>query len=412
MSLDEADPQQASVLAKCPFCSETFPPHIMTNHCNYCVDMLGQAEVVKMKRRLLAEAQIREAEAAKSNKGAVGGGVASTLRGMVSQNKIRFQEDGFDLDLTYITPRVIAMGFPSHGTEGYYRNPIDEVERFFETRHKNHYRIYNLCSERQYDHPNRFGGAYRRFPFDDHNPPSPISVIPRLCEDAAEWLAADPLNVLAVHCKAGKGRTGLIIAAFLMSTNSTLRKADDALKCFGDSRTHDGKGVTIPSQIRYVRYWETMLTQHNSCEPSPRILRLEKVVVHGSIKHGGCDPYFLVLAGSKAEILDSRKRLPTKLAQREWGFEWDLSGRGKEIQLCGDIKFVFKAKAGIFRGEDHLFHCWLNTGFAPESIRLDKGHLDKACKDTKHDTYREDLVVELFFTTVRQQGNVVVGIAR
>ena len=253
MSLDgAAEAGQTSILARCPFCNETFPPHIMTNHCNYCVDMLGQAEIVKMKRRVLAEAQIREAEAAKSTKGAVGGGVASTLRGMVSQNKIRFQEDGFDLDLTYITPRIVAMGFPSHGTEGYYRNPIDEVERFFETRHKNHYRVYNLCSERQYDHQNRFGGAYRRFPFDDHNPPSPISIIPTFCEDAAEWLGADPLNVLAIHCKAGKGRTGVMIAAFLMSTNSTLRKADDALKCFGDSRTHDGKGVTIPSQIRFV----------------------------------------------------------------------------------------------------------------------------------------------------------------
>jgi len=53
----------------------------------------------------------------------------------------RFQEDGFDLDLTYITDRIIAMGFPSQGTEAYFRNPLSEVQRFFNTRHAEHYKV-------------------------------------------------------------------------------------------------------------------------------------------------------------------------------------------------------------------------------------------------------------------------------
>ena len=35
------------------------------------------------------------------------------VQGLVSKKKLRFVKDGFDLDLTYITERFIAMGYPS-----------------------------------------------------------------------------------------------------------------------------------------------------------------------------------------------------------------------------------------------------------------------------------------------------------
>ncbi len=63
------------------------------------------------------------------------------------------------------------------------------------------------------------------------------------------WLLKDDDNVIAVHCKAGKGRTGLIISAYLVHAGLAPHTTA-ALKMFGDIRTHDGKGVTIPSQMR------------------------------------------------------------------------------------------------------------------------------------------------------------------
>jgi len=51
------------------------------------------------------------------------------------------------LDLTYITDNVIAMSFPSSGLQRFYRNPKEEVRRFFETKHPGKYKVYNLCSK-------------------------------------------------------------------------------------------------------------------------------------------------------------------------------------------------------------------------------------------------------------------------
>jgi len=50
------------------------------------------------------------------------------IRKLVSGNRQRFTEDNINLDLTYITPNLIAMSYPSSGFESVYRNPIEKVK--------------------------------------------------------------------------------------------------------------------------------------------------------------------------------------------------------------------------------------------------------------------------------------------
>ncbi|CAM6101012.1 unnamed protein product [Calypogeia fissa] len=89
------------------------------------------------------------------------------VRSLVSKKKRRFRENGFDLDLSYITPRTIVMGFPAEGKEGLFRNPLPEVMRFLTTYHDSHFKIINLCAERECD-PSKLGGNVERIPFEDH----------------------------------------------------------------------------------------------------------------------------------------------------------------------------------------------------------------------------------------------------
>jgi hypothetical protein len=122
-------------------------------------------------------------------------GPANTIRGFVSLKKHRFQQDGFDLDLSYIGAdrRLIAMGFPTSGIEAVYRNPLSETVRFFKTYHHGRFRVYNLCAEprRQYD-PARFeaeGGSVATYPFLDHNACA-LALLRPFCEDVHAFLGA------------------------------------------------------------------------------------------------------------------------------------------------------------------------------------------------------------------------------
>ena len=49
------------------------------------------------------------------------------LRQLVSGNRRRLKAEDYNLDLTYITSRIIAMSYPSSGVESWYRNPIEKV---------------------------------------------------------------------------------------------------------------------------------------------------------------------------------------------------------------------------------------------------------------------------------------------
>jgi hypothetical protein len=214
-------------------------------------------------------------------------GASWKLSHLVSKKKKRYQGDGFDLDLAYVTDRIIATGFPAEGREGVYRNSFKETYRFLTTKHGGHFAVVNLCCEpnRQYD-VSKFGGApVYRFGFEDHNPP-PLQMISEFCRVANAFLDQHPSNVLAIHCKAGKGRTGTMISCLLLD-----RYADknitplDALQYYGKMRTHDDKGVTIASQTRYVRYYGAIVAQRR-LSPAPPVLRAHRLRVSKLVLSG------------------------------------------------------------------------------------------------------------------------------
>ncbi|CAI0557441.1 unnamed protein product [Linum tenue] len=301
-------------------------------------------------------------------------------RHAVSQNKRRYQDGGFDLDMTYITENIIAMGFPagdmSSGffgyVEGFYRNHMEEVIKFFEMHHKDKYKVYNLCSERLYD-ASLFEGKVASFPFDDHNCP-PIQLIISFCHSAYSWLKEDIENVVVVHCKAGMARTGLMISSLLLYLKF-FPTAEESIDYYNQKRCFDGKGLVLPSQIRYVKYFERTLTYFNGENQPGRRCMLRGFRLHRC-------PYWIrpaiTVSDHNGVLFSSKKHSRTKdLSPEDYWFSapkkgvmvFALPGEPGLAEVAGDFKVQFHDRQGDF-------YFWLNTTMMENRTILNTGDMD------------------------------------
>ncbi|XP_022079666.1 phosphatidylinositol 3,4,5-trisphosphate 3-phosphatase and dual-specificity protein phosphatase PTEN-like [Acanthaster planci] len=341
--------------------------------------------------------------------------MAAKLRELVSKNKTRYIDDNFDLDLTYICNNVIAMGFPAQSLESVYRNDMESVVKFLDKKHPDHYKVYNLCSERNYD-TSKFYNRVAHYPFDDHNPPK-IELIQPFCDDVEKWLKEGKENVAVIHCKAGKGRTGVMICALLLHQGKC-KTAEEAMEKYGEKRTRDGKGVTIPSQRRYVQYYGEIIRNKLTYETVTLLLQRVQLETVPMMSNGSCCPYFVVYK-QKVKVYTSEVVKGIKRGERI--IEFDIP---TTVPICGDVKVEFFHKPSML-DKKSMFHFWFNTFFVIHPITeqgrpgsatcntevipvanggeelvmgLNKDALDKAYKDKTNKLYSPNLKIRLYFT--------------
>lgn len=270
------------------------------------------------------------------------------IRRRVSQNRKRLVEGRYDLDLTYITDNIIAMGYPADKTiQTIIRNHINHVSKFLRERHQNSYKIFNLCAESDYDF-NYFQNMVEVIPFEDHNPPKFLQIC-EFCAKADSWLKEKFGNVIIVHCKAGKGRTGTMISCYLIHSKLSSTPFI-AMREFEKKRTKDLRGVTIPSQRRYVEYYGDFL-KNNRVYKDLEIQILSIVISQVP----NFDSKHLSLQIHKKDqdkkLYDSRL---VKVGSNEGNiFRFNISDSNS---ITGDIKIIFLNKT-----KDVLFSVTFNT---------------------------------------------------
>ncbi|XP_061478372.1 phosphatidylinositol 3,4,5-trisphosphate 3-phosphatase TPTE2-like isoform X2 [Rhineura floridana] len=325
-------------------------------------------------------------------------------RRMVSENKRRYTRDGFDLDLTYVTARVIAMSFPSSGKQSFYRNPIKEVARFLDTKHEGHYKVYNLCSEQGYD-PKIFHYRVERIFIDDHNVPT-LEEMLQFTKSVRQWMLQDDNNIIAIHCKGGKGRTGTMICVWLIE-NSLFESAKDSLEYFGERRTDKStsskfQGVETPSQNRYVGYYATMKFSYSLQLPPVRPLEIKNIklyAIHGVGKGNGSDLRVKI-------IMEKQVIFHCVCATQEncklffdGENDWVVIGLECCPVVSKDVKVRFESSSVIPKGYDNCaFFFWFHTAFVDDNrLYIPRNEVDNLHKPRMWKMFRENFAVELNF---------------
>ena len=176
---------------------------------------------------------------------------------LINSNNRRFIDRKYNLDLSYITPRIIAMGFPTTFPKSLLKNSVTDVADFLNERHGNSYLLIDL-SEKKYD-ASLFKGMVEDYQMINNKSPDLLKIF-EICEKIYDYLNRDIFNIIALKCKEGKGYVGVIICCFFLYIKK-FKKLEDAFHYYSYKRLYKGEaGISQPSHKRYVNYFFNILT--------------------------------------------------------------------------------------------------------------------------------------------------------
>nr|XP_020146001.1 phosphatidylinositol 3,4,5-trisphosphate 3-phosphatase TPTE2-like isoform X17 [Microcebus murinus] len=330
--------------------------------------------------------------------------VEQLARRMASGYATQDTEGELHLDLTYVTERIIAVSYPTSRRHSFYGNSITGILWFLDSKHRNHYQVYHLCSQRY--NPNHFHDRVTRIIIDNHSVPSLREMV-AFSKDVHRWLAKDEKNVAVIHAQEGKGRTGTMVWVCLIA-RGLCSTAQDSFHHFG--RRQIGKSISIkyegvetPSQHRYVEYFEEVKRFNFWTLPPIKWLLLKKIIIysiHGLGRGNGRD-----LA---MEMIMKRKKVFSLSSSKNARIFHDSESNRVMIfpfncpLLCEDVNMQFFIGSASLEQHKCQFSFWFHTSFINNSrFYLPRNELDKIHKPKTWENFPDDFAVEIQFRELK-----------
>jgi len=360
------------------------------------------------------------------------------------------------LDLDYITDRIIIMG------DFYHNDTLNLIRNHLNQHHYDHYRIFNLSPEPEYNIEQDVENV-KNYPFNEHNPCA-LHIIIQFCEEVNNYLKISSRNTIVIFSKTGKyspysiptyttsiivihhnhhhhhhqpdtlvtlhlfsligmGQSCMLAACFLLHC-SAFTDSDQAIKLINERRRRSNDNVInnnhhnvllLPSQIRYVHYYEMLLrTDQVRCK-TYRIISITCITIpHTSscIVNGGCTPHISlsVLSHNDDEEIQNawfpkrifnqlswtkKKPLVRYIVGQDDKMDFDM--QSYEVNVRGDVCL------SMFSEGEKIAQLYFNTCFVNDNSCLvfNKECIDIANYDVHHYTYDEDFKIIIHLKQIK-----------
>ncbi|AQZ13914.1 TEP1 (YNL128W) [Zygosaccharomyces parabailii] len=325
---------------------------------------------------------------------------------------------GIPLDLSYITTKLIVCSYPvTKYPKLMYRNSLEDLVSFLNLRHgPGNWKIYNFkvergksdyedkeleellrpsvadCSKKSYFSKKTTLAAeidcvLNRVGWMDHSPP-PFTLLQEIIDDINTQLCRSDSCVAVLHCKMGKGRSGTICIAYMMKYMAC--PLSESRDLFMNARFKPGisRGVTILSQLRWLRYHEMFLYY----EPDVRS-EIMKQLAKSRFKICSVqlrEPSSVLfshhcVASIKLQLFNEARDSVIDVATLETDAELLSHPDDKTITICfplevdaSDIRLEFGISArsqslmSSFTALASYAHCWLNLYW--ETLKCSREH--------------------------------------
>ncbi|XP_061594711.1 putative tyrosine-protein phosphatase auxilin isoform X3 [Cololabis saira] len=285
-----------------------------------------------------------------------------------------------ELDIAYITSRIIVMTYPAESVQIGYQNHMEDIRSFLDSRHADHYTVFNL-SQRNYRGA-KFSNRVSECNWPSRQAPSLHNLF-AVCKNMHNWLKQNPKNVCVITCSDGRAPSGVLVCAMFCFCH-LFNNPIPAMQLLSAKRP--GSGLW-PSHHRYIGYVCSMVSEKPSLPHSKplviKALTMSPVPCFNK-QRSGCRPFCDVLIGETKIFTTAQEYERMREHRVQEGkvvFPLGVSVQGDVVVSVYHMRSTIGGRLQAKVSNTQIFQIQFHTGFiAPGSttLKFNKPELD-AC---------------------------------
>uniref|UniRef100_A0A3B5LJZ6 Auxilin n=1 Tax=Xiphophorus couchianus TaxID=32473 RepID=A0A3B5LJZ6_9TELE len=285
-----------------------------------------------------------------------------------------------ELDIAYITSRIIVMTYPAESVQIGYQNHVEDIRSFLDSRHADHYTVFNL-SQRNYRGA-KFSNRVSECNWPSRQAPGLHNLF-AVCKNMHNWLKQNPKNVCVITCSDGRAPSGVLVCAMFCFCHLFSHPVP-AMQLLSAKRP--GSGLW-PSHRRYIGYVCSMVSEKPTL-PHSKPLMIKALTMSPipcfNKQRSGCRPFCDVLIGETkifSTAQEYERMREHRIQEGKVVFPLGVSVHGDVVVSVYHMRSTIGGRLQAKVSNTQIFQIQFHTGFiAPGTtmLKFNKPELD-AC---------------------------------